>query len=772
VILARKAVRDVRAMGLRGILLVLVIGAGVGTAAGIRLALDNVQATRDAFYRDYALADLDVRLRAPVAAGELLARARAADATRAETRLVLPGTVLLPSGERPAAELVGMAPTAELDRLAILAGSPLSKGAPLQVALEEGFARHARLHLGDRLRVRIDARTVALRIRALVRSPEYLLATANPDYLIPLPGSLAPIFLPRSALQDLAGVSGKVNDVVADFPTSASLARRLALARGLAVATVIPRSEQYSLRLTNADIHSFSVFTPVLGGVFAAVGLLLVALSLRRVVHAQRRELGALLALGYGRLAVVATVLLSAAILGVGGALVALSMTLAVGFLVAEEYARTVGFPQVTHGLAYAPFALGAGLALGGTLLAAAFPAASLSRLRPTLAMRGEQMSNFSLPGPLERLTAGSGPAFAYGLRTLLRRPLWSAATALSVASAIALGTALQIVATSTNRSIDAAFAHQGWSATVDLSQPLPLAAAHALARAAGAPAAEPIVKGSARLLAVDGRAVDVQLVGLPSAPALERLDVTAGTGPAEGAAALSEQVASQLSARPGEKLTLVTSSGDLPVRVAGTVHTIAGEAVYLPRPQAASLLGLAGRATEVLVTGGPTVERALSARPEVARVTSKNTAKDGMHELVKELTTLIDVLLAISLAVGGLFLISSLTLSAHDREGELATLRALGYGRRQITIVLGSEAAILTLLAAVLSIPLGIAIAMPLTDAIGRAWFQIGLSAGTGDFALVITLGLALGALATGIAIRNVLRLDLAASVRARLVG
>ena len=73
----RKAWRDVRAMRSRAVLLLLVIGAGIGTAAGIALALHDVQATRDAFYRDYHLADLDIRLSGAVPTGQLLARARA-----------------------------------------------------------------------------------------------------------------------------------------------------------------------------------------------------------------------------------------------------------------------------------------------------------------------------------------------------------------------------------------------------------------------------------------------------------------------------------------------------------------------------------------------------------------------------------------------------------------------------------------------------------------------------------------------------------------------
>jgi putative ABC transport system permease protein len=68
--------------------------------------------------------------------------------------------------------------------------------------------------------------------------------------------------------------------------------------------------------------------------VFAAVGFLLIALSLRRMVQSQRRELGTLLAVGYRRSAVLATVLPPAAVLAVPGAAVAISVTIGIGRLV------------------------------------------------------------------------------------------------------------------------------------------------------------------------------------------------------------------------------------------------------------------------------------------------------------------------------------------------------------------------------------------------------------------------------------------------------
>ncbi len=125
----RKAYRDLRAMGLRAVLIVIVIGAGPGTAAGIALAMHDVEATRDDFYSRYALADLDLRLRSPLPTGQLRRRAEDAGARRAEARLILDGAALH-GGSRTAAEVVGMPVGAPLNRLAVTAGRGLDPGRP------------------------------------------------------------------------------------------------------------------------------------------------------------------------------------------------------------------------------------------------------------------------------------------------------------------------------------------------------------------------------------------------------------------------------------------------------------------------------------------------------------------------------------------------------------------------------------------------------------------------------------------------------------------
>ncbi len=768
----RKAGRDLRAMGLRAVLIVLVIGAGPGTAAGISLALHDVKQTRDDFYSRYALADLDLRLRQPLPEGQLQARARAVGARRAETRLVLDGTALS-GGAQNAAEVVGMPVDGSLDRLALTAGRGLDRGAPRGAVVDADYAKRAGIGPGDRLRLRVAGRTLALRVRGLARSPEYLLATANPDYLVPQRGSLAVAFLPRSALQRLTGLQGRANDLVADLPGGGNGAAARRLAAGLPAASVTPRSRQYGLRLTEADIHSFSIFAPVMGLVFGIVGLLLIALSLQRLVSSQRRELGALLAIGYPPRTVVASVLLPATALALLGAALAVAVTIGVGRLVADEYCAAVGFPGTRHPLALGPLALAAGLAIVATLLAALLPAYRLARLDPVAAMRGESLGSFQLPGWAERLTAIGPPALTYGVRGLLRRPLLSAATVVSIAGAIGLGAALNILVSSTDSSVDASFADQGWTDSAELVRALPVRRAVALARDAGARRAEATVKGPAELSAPAGEGeAGAQLTGLPRRPSLLRLHLTAGSGPAPGRIVLSAQVARKLGVEPGDPVALRTGEHRVDLRVAGIARTLATEQSYLPRGEAGRLLGLPGRATGVLVAGDAAAARRLRAEPAIARVTSKSSALTASRELLDELTGLISVLQAISLAVGALFLVSTLTLSYLDRRGEFATLAALGYGRAQIGAAVAGEALAQTLLAAALSIPLGVLIASPLSRRIAEAWFDIGLHAEAPSFLWVIVPALALALLAAAHATRRALRLDIAATVRARLIG
>ena len=404
-------------------------------------------------------------------------------------------------------------------------------------------------------------------------------------------------------------------------------------------------------------------------------------------------------------------------------------------------------------------------------MLAALLPAYRLARLEPVQAMRGETAGSFAIPGWLQRTTAAAPLPVVYAIRAMVRRPLLSAATVLSIGAAIGLAASLNILISSTDKAVGQEFDHQAWTDSADLVSPQPATAAAALALGAGARRSDAIVKGPAELGGPSGD-VPVRLVGLPRPSPLMALDLRSGDSPGPDRAVLAEQTARRAHAAVGDRLPLRTAAGAKSVQVAGVARTLAGQEVYLPRRQASSLLGIPGEATTVLIEGSEQAADRLRDQPGVARVISKATAKRGGQDLIRELTGLIAVLEAISLGVGALFLVSTLALSYLDRRGEFATLLAMGYGRRQLTAIFAEEALAQTTAAAALAVPLGLLIASPLSDRIAQAWFEIGLYPQAPNYIVVIIPALALALLAAAQATRRALGIDIAAAVRARLIG
>lgn len=744
-------------------LVVLVIGAGAGAAAGIWMGLADVRATRDAFYQEYALADLELILTAPVPESTLPA---APAVGLREGRLLLDGTV---SDAGLPAHVVGMAPDATLDRLALSSGSPLSAEAPTGAVLDPDTAATLGLEPGDAIALTVAGRRLRFRVVGTGRTPDALLATADPAYLLPQRGSLAIVYVPLDGLQAALGVGPVVDDVLLTPAPGATRGDVLAAASTLPVAAAVPAEEQYGRRFVEADVQSFAVMVPVLGTVFALVAVALILLELRRLVATQRRELGALLALGHSTATVVGTVLRPALVLGTAGALLGMAGTRVVGRLVAEEYAAAVGFPHVSTAAAPAPLLGAVALGLGATLVGAAIPATRLARLRPAAAMHGPGTEASTPPAWSLHLGDRLRPERAYALRGLLLRPVATAVTIAGLGLAVGLAVALAILVDSAATTIDTTFAGQRWSHQVTLTSPLPVTEALQLVTTAGAEEAEPFLSGPVRIAEPGDEAARLVAYSTDTAD-LRPLHLVSGSVPGPGEVAIAGQLASTLDAGVGDRISLRGPGGGRELVVAGILRTLAGRDVVATPSDAAGLLGVDG-ATGVLVRARDPALRRLAADGRVARIAAKATLRDGVHEFIAELTGVLGILLAVSLGVGLVALATHLAVAALDRRDEFATLRALGYGRRHIAGIVVTEALTVTLPALVAAVPAGRLLVRPLADAFSGAAFTVTVTPRPVDH-LAIAAALPLAVLVAAVVGRRIAADDLAAAFRARAIG
>jgi len=745
---------------MRALLVLAVIGFGAGAAAGIWVGLANVRETRDAFYRDHALADVEVILSTPVPEASIPA---IPSADHLEGRLVVDG--LIPDDRLPA-RLIGMPPDAMLDRLAVVSGTGLSANDPNGVLVDPEAAGVLGLRPGDPITVRVAERLLDLHVVGTGQTPDMLLANADPAYLLPQRGSLAVITMPREGLQARLGAGPVVDDVLIGGDVGIDeVARHLA---SLPVAQMLPAAEQYGRRFVDADVRSFAVMVPVLGAVFALVGAALILLELRRLVASQRPQLGALLALGYPARSVVGTVLRPALLLAVGGAVLAAGVAWGVGYLVAEEYAAAVGFPQVTATLSWVPLAGAAALALASTLLGATIPAVRVARLRPAEAMRGADAGDRPIPAWSIRIGRRLSPDRAYAIRGFVLRPGATTVTVLGLGGAVGLAIALAILVHSAATTIDDTFAAQTWTHQVTFVAPTDPARVAQLAGDAGAEAVEPFLAGSVR---VDPGDEGARLIAAaPGADPLRPLRLDAGRAPVPGEVAVASQFARTANVHVGDRLRLTGPGGDETLVVSGILRTLAGRDLVAGWDDARALLG-AGGATGALIRADATAADRLAADPAVSRITTKATLQEGVHEFIAELTGVLGILFTVSLGVGLVALATHLAVTALDRRGDFATLRALGERDRSVARIVVTEAVALTIPALLLAVPAAQLLARPLTDAFAGAAFTVVVTPTPADH-LPLLLALPLAAAVGLLVARRIVADDLAAVFRARSIG
>ena len=187
------------------------------------------------------------------------------------------------------------------------------------------------------------------------------------------------------------------------------------------------------------------------------------------------------------------------------------------------------------------------------------------------------------------------------------------------------------------------------------------------------------------------------------------------------GSVLLPMQTAMHLHLHRGDRVRLATTAGPRPFRIAATyVALVSGPNVVVGEADGRSRLGM-GRPTEVDVRAAKGVTVAALENAIVRRAgrssggfgfsTSQEMAVNVRGNLDRA-SRLYDSLLLVCLLVSMLGLGNTLAMSMFERRREVGVLRAIGTGRLSIGRMVVTEAATLVLVALVLAVPLGAALA------------------------------------------------------------
>jgi len=531
-----------------------------------------------------------------------------------------------------------------------------------------------------------------------------------------------------------------------------------------------------------------------------------------RLIARQRREIGALMAMGYSARHFYAGYLLLGLVPGLIGA--------CLGSLAAVFYARAfaanlsqmAGLPEPVMRYGAGTFARGVAISGMVGLAAAALPLMRLLRLTPARAMRGgDEIQYRPLPRRLERLLGAAGPSARYALRNLFRRPRLSSALVALVAIAIAVPAALLTTQSTWMVWSEDWMGKVPRDATVTFKAGLEERAVGALAADAGLAAAEPFVQGACTLERPGRPSEELRLRGLAVPARLERIDLRSGRPFASAdAPEVILNVAPGDPARLGDRVRLVVRGRAAELTVVGLASDLGRGTAEVPLETARRLLGLEGKASGMFVrwgrgpaaatpalaaiapdpgaevidledpaevaprkdAGRPDARSLLLGHEMVSGVQAWADLHAALRGYLEEYRAIATPLIGLSGLMAFLSVLSLLGILLLERDVEVATLRSLGYGRAELGRMLALEIACYASAGLLLALPGWWVLAELLCGIMARTWFPIPSAYLASDLLTVVGPIAVCLAVTWAASLRGLLRLDLRATLAARAIG
>jgi putative ABC transport system permease protein len=772
--LDRKLVRDL--VHLRGQLtaVALVVACGVAVFVTTRTAYESLLSSQATYYADYRFADVFASLkRAPDPLATRIAAIPGVAAAR--TRIVEEVTLDVPGlGEPATGRLVSIperrAPM--LNDLYLRRGRWVAPGRRDEVLAGEAFAAANDLDVGDTVGAVLNGRWQRLRIVGIALSPEYVYEIRGTD-IFPDNRRFGVLWMSRDAIGPAFQMDGAFDDVVLALAPRASAAAVIAeldrLLERWGGLGAYGRADQISHRFLSDEIAQNRIFGVVLPAIFLGIAAFLLNVVLSRLVGMQREQIAVLKAFGYGRAAIGLHYFGFGAVPVLAGAVFGTTLGLWLGALINRVYVEFYRFPLLRYEAGPAVVALAVGVA-GVAALAGAWGAVRrVLALPPAEAMRPEAPRGFRA-GVLERsgvLRVLPTAARMIG-RNVLRRPLRAGLSVLGIALAVSIlimgryfVDAIQHIADVQFRLVERA------DVTVTFAEALSARARHAVARLPGVLAAEPFRAVPVRLR-FGHRTHRVALTGLEPGARLRRLvgkHLELFDVPPDGVL-LTAKLAEILGVARGDRLTVEVLEGERLVRrvaVAGSVDELIGLSAYMDARALHRLLrespALSGAFLAVDGARVRDLYRELKRTPAVAGITIHQAALRSFERTLAEnmsIFTVVLVVFACVIAVAMVYNAARVALSERGRE--LASLRVLGFTRREVAAILLGEQALLTAIAVPLGFLIGYAICALLAQAYQWELFRLPLVISTRSYAFAVAV-IAGAALISGWAVRR--RLD-----------
>lgn len=718
--LDRKLLRDFRRLWAQALAIALVLACGVAillTTFGTYRALEE---TRRAYYERNRFADVWAdATRVPMAVlQDILAipGVRAAEPRITKYAILdVPGRIETVTGHLLSLPEDG---GGHLNQPLVRSGRLPAPDATDEVAVNEPFAQANSLRPGDTIRANLNGQKRDFRLTGTLLSPEFIY-TIGPGALMPDNESFGILWLPERVLAGTFDMEDAFNNVSLLLDPAANedevIDRLNDLVDPYGGLGAYGRDIQISNSFIDSELQQQRVAAMILPPIFYAISAFLVAMVIGRIIALERSEIGLLKAVGYSDVEICTHYLMLAGLIAVAGTGLGWGLGTWLARALALLYAQFFDFPYLIFNVPLDAYAISGLLAVLAAALGAARSALHAARLPPAVAMAPPAPPRFRrsvIDWAMDALRL-SQPMMMI-LRSLMRWPVRSAMSVLGLSLAVGILVASGFFSDALDEMMNTTFYQANrQDATLMFEPDVPETALAGVTRLPGVLNAEGQQFHAAILrhghLEKDA-AVEARRPGTDLARIIDADGRVVDAPP--GGLLLSERLAGQLDARPGDMIEVEFLGGrnethDVPV--SGIVTQYVGLGAYMDLESLNRLLRQAPRITaaNVLLDDArlPELHAVLKETPELSGLVMVDRMRRSFEDTIREnvvIMTTIYITVAVLITVGVAYNGARIQLS--ERARELASLRILGFTRGEVSFVLMGE----TMLLAVLAQPLG----------------------------------------------------------------
>ena len=620
-----------------------------------------------------------------------------------------------------------------VNRVLVLEGNDLT--GPNSVLMEEHLAAHFDIVPGDTFDIQASSGWTEVEVAGIISSPEYIWPAASRQEVITTPDNFGVVFATQDTATGLSGIDEPNEAVVyyTDGTENDALSRSLTTrAYELGALETFTRAEQPSNAALEEDLAGFQelgLFFPIL---FLSAAAMAAYVMITRLVHAQRPQIGILLANGFTKGQVLRHYLGYGVVPGLIGSIPGAIAGVLLARVITGLYTGFISVPITV--IRFYPATLFTAIFLGllATLVAAAAPALAASRLSPAESMRGSVPAGKGRASLVERLVPPLRRLpirWRMTLRGIERNPRRTIYTVIGVVLSLTLVLVSWGMLDTIEYLMDRQFVQiQKEDARVYFTAPVGSADLAALESIDGIARVEPSLELPVSIEA-NGDRYETFLIAMEGDTRMHTFFTgtnTTTTLPSNGVLA-GVGVADELNLLAGESVSMTVGGFNLTLDtdVSDFIDEPLGSMVYISESYAEELAGTALPATSALLTyedgaSSSDIRNAIVEMPQVAAFEDAKAIYNIMQDYMALFYVFIGVMLAFGAAMAFALIFNTMSVNIAERSREVATLLAVGTKRSMISRLITTE----NLLVAAIGIPLGLAAGYA-TSAAAMASFQ-----------------------------------------------